>query len=65
MVKTNLNIVLLLLDIAILIILILALCGVNVSESIHYGGMIICGIVFLSAIGKWLNSPNKKENKNK
>ena len=65
MVKINLNNVLLLLDIAVLMILILALIGVNISEPIPYGGVILCCIVTLSAVGRWISSKNKNENKNK
>ena len=65
MVKMNLKNIVLLLDVEILIILMLALIGVDISKPIPYGGVILCGIVTLSAIGTWFSSLNKKENENK
>ena len=65
MVKSNLKNVLLLLDIAIFIILVLALIGVNISQPVPYAGVILCGIVTLSAVGKGVCSLKKKENENK
>ena len=65
MVKFNLKNVSLLMGGAILIILILALIGVDMSKPVPYGGVILCCVVTLSAIGKWISSLNKKENENK
>ena len=65
MVKMNLKNVVLLMGGAFLIILILALLGVDMSKPVPYGGVILCCIVTLSAIGKWISSLNKKENENK
>ena len=65
MVKMNLKNVLLLMDSAFLIILILALLGIDMRKPVPYGGVILCCIVTLSAIGKWISSLNKKEYENK
>ena len=65
MVKMNLKNVVLLMGLAFLIILILALLGVDMSKPVPYGGVILCCIVTLSAIGKWISSINKRENENK
>ena len=65
MVKMNLKNVVLLMGGAFLIILILALLGVDMSKPVPYGGGILCCIVTLSAIGKWISSLNKRENENK
>ena len=65
MVKMNLKNVVLLMGGAFLIILILAFLGVDMSKPVPYGGVILCCIITLSAIGKWISSLNKKENENK
>ena len=65
MVKMNLKNVVLLMGGAFFIILILALLGVDMSKPAPYGGVILCCIVSLSTIGKWINSINKRENENK
>ena len=65
MVKMNLKNVVFLMGGAFLIILILAFLGVDMSKPVPYGGVILCCIVTLSAIGKWISSLNKKENENK
>ena len=64
-VKMNLKNVGLLMSGAFLIILILAFLGVDMSQPVPYGGVILCCIVTLSAIRKWISSLNKKENENK
>ena len=34
---------------------ILLLCGVNISQKLPWGGVILCGVIFLSAIlGKYI-----------
>ena len=58
----NLKNVVLLMGGAFLIILILALLGVDMSKPVPYGGVILCCIVTLSAIGKWISSLKKKGN---
>ena len=50
---------------AFLIILILALLGVDMSKPVPYGGVILCYIIAISTIGKWISSLNNKENENK
>ena len=50
---------------AFLIILILAFIGVDMSKPVPNGGVILCCIVTLSAIGKRISLLNKKENENK
>ena len=61
MMKMNLKKMALLLNGAVLIILMLALLGVDISKPVPYGGVILCCIVFLSAIGKWISSLNREE----
>ena len=61
----NLKNVVLLMGGAFLIILILAFLGVDMSKPVPYGGVILCCIVAISAIGKWINSLNEKKNENK
>ena len=65
MVKMNIKNIVLLMGGAFLIILILALSGVDMSKPVPYGGMILCCIITLSAIGKWVSSRNKIANENK